>query len=645
MRVLRSQLMYVVWVAVLLVTAASYWPGLSGPFIFDDFGSLSKLGELGGVHDWGGVKAYLSSGVAGPTGRPISLLSFLLDGQDWPADPWPFKRTNLILHLINGCLLALVCWQLLLCLPQAKPEQQRLVWVAMAAAALWLLHPFLLSTTLYVVQRMAQLAALFCFIGLAGYLHGRRLLQFQPFRGYAWMSVSLVLGTLLATLSKENGALLPVFIWVLEATLLAAAGSKRVALNKHWYCLFILLPCLAIFSYLVWEGYRGGFFKVVEHRGYSAQQRLVMEAGILFEYLRHWFLPDLFTAGLFQDQYGKAGSEPAYWLSVLSVLGHFLIVSMLLVKRKVWPLISFSLLFFYAAHLVESTTVMLELYFEHRNYLAAAFLLLPCCYFLAFHFKPRVAVTILVSVAFMLALFSFYGARLWSNYPTLIQSWAQLSPLSSRAQQQASMVLFNQRNYLQALRQINESVVLMPDNVPLRAWQLVLACKLDRVTRGDVEIMQRLSGQYAYDLRELQLFQMLVDVVSKENCSRFNSADVAVIFEAMLAQRINASSQSARYSQIKFLLGSLAAHQGAHEQALSNFKESLKARPGPDPAMNMAAFMAATGYYSEALELSAMALNYLQQGYVSQTGKDERALKVEIGEFEWQVKIDMTVVR
>ena len=36
---------------ILVATVLVYLPGLSGPFVFDDFGSLSRLGDLGGIRD------------------------------------------------------------------------------------------------------------------------------------------------------------------------------------------------------------------------------------------------------------------------------------------------------------------------------------------------------------------------------------------------------------------------------------------------------------------------------------------------------------------------------------------------------------------------------------------------------------------
>ncbi len=73
-----------------------------GDFLFDDFGNLPTLGATGPVDNWPTFWRYLTSGIADPTGRPIALLSFLADAQNWPTDPYPFKRTNLLLHLINA---------------------------------------------------------------------------------------------------------------------------------------------------------------------------------------------------------------------------------------------------------------------------------------------------------------------------------------------------------------------------------------------------------------------------------------------------------------------------------------------------------------------------------------------------------------
>src|SRR6185369_12245469 len=77
----------------LAVAALAFWalaPGLSGGFLFDDYVNLTALGDYGGVRDWTTLGLYLTSALGDPLGRPLSMLSFLLDASTWPAAPRPF---------------------------------------------------------------------------------------------------------------------------------------------------------------------------------------------------------------------------------------------------------------------------------------------------------------------------------------------------------------------------------------------------------------------------------------------------------------------------------------------------------------------------------------------------------------------------
>ena len=100
----------VIFGGLLVITLCVYKPGLSGTFLFDDYANLPSLGNYGPVDNWTTFTHYITSGAADPTGRPLTLLSFLVDANDWPADPYPFKYTSVLLHLLNGALLT---WLLL----------------------------------------------------------------------------------------------------------------------------------------------------------------------------------------------------------------------------------------------------------------------------------------------------------------------------------------------------------------------------------------------------------------------------------------------------------------------------------------------------------------------------------------------------
>ena len=227
------------WLLLFLACIIAYLPGLHGPFVLDDFGSIAPLGDRGGVVDWETFKAFVFGGNAGPTGRPVALLTFLIDANNWPADSFPFKRTNLVIHLLCGALLGLVISQLLGLLRYTRAQVR---WITLVSVACWLLHPFLVSTTLYAVQRMAQLVALFSLAGIAAYLYGRALLERNRAQGYLVMSGAVGLFSILAFLSKENGMLVPMLIATIELTIFASQRDRLQSLNKIWAFAFLAVP-------------------------------------------------------------------------------------------------------------------------------------------------------------------------------------------------------------------------------------------------------------------------------------------------------------------------------------------------------------------------------------------------------------------
>ena len=85
-----------------------YWPSLDGPFVFDDIPNLELLGNGGGLTSSEKYVEFIFSAQSSMLGRPVSLLSFALNGQEWPTDPRPFRITNLLLHLVNGLLIFLL---------------------------------------------------------------------------------------------------------------------------------------------------------------------------------------------------------------------------------------------------------------------------------------------------------------------------------------------------------------------------------------------------------------------------------------------------------------------------------------------------------------------------------------------------------
>ncbi|NMH16423.1 tetratricopeptide repeat protein, partial [Tepidiphilus sp. B18-69] len=418
----------ITFLAVLLLAYVCLRPGLTGGFLFDDAPNLQDLSAYGGVTDWGTFRAFVFGGWSGPTGRPIALASFLLNDNAWPSEAASFKYTNLMLHLLAGALLA---WAALQLCRFYGLDERRAQWTALFGSAAWLLHPFFVSTTLYPVQRMAQLAALFSFAALAAYLHGRRLFAFRPRAGLAWMGSALALGTLLATLSKENGALLPLLVLTVEFC--APPGQPRLPLAFR--ALFLWLPSLAVLGYLLRQiDFTPGLWP---DRPFDQPERLLTESRILWDYLGNLFLPRIEGSGLYHDHIpiSRGLFDPPSTAWALAGLAALLAAAFWLRRRA--PFFSLAVLFFFAGHLIESTWLGLEPYFEHRNYLPAAFLFLPLARgfdWLRRYVSSAAIALFAFAILGTLAFLTHQRATLWGDAEKLEIYWALAAPDSPRAQ-------------------------------------------------------------------------------------------------------------------------------------------------------------------------------------------------------------------
>lgn len=596
------------WLVVMLAAVLAYWPGLSGPWLFDDFRSLARLGDLGGVRDWETFKSFVFGGTAGPTGRPLALVTFLIDAQNWPADAWPFKRTNLVIHILNGALLGLLISQILSVLGFDRKKTGH---IALIAAACWMLHPYLVSTTLYVVQRMAQLSTTFVFAGLIGFMYGRAQLRDKPRRAYIAMSASLAGFTLLAMLAKENGILLPMLALVLEMTVLSTAAVPRP--SRLWSATFMALPSLVILAYLASRVIDQSFFEIVPPREFSVYERLLTQSRILVDYLQNWFIPKLYTTGVFQDHFVKSTGLLLPRSTIAAIVFHVALISFSLAVRRRWPLAALSILFFYVGHLIESTVVNLELYFEHRNYLPAAMLFLPCIVYLREKLDAKAFFLVSVLVLALLGSFTRYSATVWQDFEEMAATSARKAPNSERAQAYYASNLFNAGQIDASLAVLDRALENADTRKPLLVIQrLVLSCHTQRIGLPEFERDAGILSAGAYDPRMLKMYQELTDAIVKRNCPLIPGEALLAMFERMLQTPPNDDPESLLYSQIQYFIGYIQAHLNQPGAAVAAFEASLRARPDASSAMAMADVLATNRHKAEALQFSSIALQLLR---------------------------------
>jgi protein O-mannosyl-transferase len=627
---------------LLVITWLAYAPGLAGGFLFDDFANLPSLGATGPIDHWPIFWRYISDGHADPIGRPLAQLSFLLDARDWPANPFSFKRTNLLLHLLNGVLLTYLLRQLGRArihsdtIGTRKPdswsnELLRVDQAALLGAAFWLLHPLFVSTTLYVVQREAMLPATFTLLGLLLWMHGRNALRDDhAARGVIWITLGLGGCTTLALLSKANGILLPALALVIEYVWLR---SDRIATNPHakevlvaapahsrgyrWVmCLLAWIPTILVVCYLLQQGWSGMTRGIPSIRPWTLGQRLLTEPRVLVNYLELLWLPRSFTPGLFNDQIQVSTSllsPPTTSLALLTILG--LIIGAWLARRR-WPALTLAIWFYFVGQSLESSTVPLELYFEHRNYLPALLMFWPLALWLCNAYPNRrelpgdastihmarrttshgVRAALAALILLGLGLMTHACADLWGDTNDQALLWAKLNPDSPRAQAYAAEVEMASDHASQAIIRLTPLLTKYPDQVQLALNLFGAECQLghvDQTTINAAVVAIRTTRDPGTLLTSW--FVRVIDESTNPPCPQLTYDTIATLLNAALTNPYLAPI-AGRQQDIYYLKGRLALKQGDAETALNDFNHALDLQIRAPAALEQAALLGASGY-------------------------------------------------
>jgi hypothetical protein len=568
----------------LIGTLLIYSKGLQGDFLFDDWANLPALGAQGPIDNWAAFLRYITSGTADPTGRPLALLSFLWDAHNWPALPGSFKRSNLLIHLANGLLLIGLLWRLGGILVLEQRERAMSAWLG---GTLWMLHPLFTSTVLYVVQREAMLPATFALFGMHAWLTGRHRFA-QGSGGQVWHVVGIGLFTALAFLSKANGALVPLLVLVIESCLPPFVGDARG--YRRWLLSTCVPWILAVALGLLWFACRGIDNASPSYRGWSVGQRLLTEPTILWTYVGQLALVVRIAGSVFHDQYSATTSlfDPPWTLPAIAALGIAIFLAWR--YRRRYPVIAMAVLFFFAAHLVESTSIPLELYFEHRNYLSALLLFWPLGLAFSRFRRPLVGVAGGVLLAITMGTITLGLTTLWGNPTAQALTWAADAPGSARAQAYAAQMEGEAgfpRRGLQRLESHRSDFAAEPQ-VALAI--LDLRCQLGAVESPDIAFAGTSLKIASRDPGRLLLnwFSPAIAVAHNGNCHGLDDAALEQMLD-LATTNPHIAALPGRMQDIEHIRGELALARGDPVLARSYFDAALRLTPSPQTALEQAA--------------------------------------------------------
>jgi hypothetical protein len=424
-----------------VLLAGIYWPGLHGSFFFDDGPSI-LLAEgvrlealsLESLH-----QAWMSGG-AGPSGRPVAQLSFALNHYFSGFDPFVFKVTNLSIHFACGLLVFALARRLLgAAAPMVK--QHKLLIVSGAVTALWLLHPIQLLPVLHVVQRMTSLSAFFLLAALLLHIRGR---ETADRIGTAWLLVAWGFFWPLSFLSKEIGALFPLFAiaWELTVRRASSGGLDRFARSltalTGLFLMAVLAYAISPRAQWLWSGY--------QLRPFSLIERLLTEGRVLWFYLHLIVVPDMETLGLYHDDFLVSSDLLSPWTTLPSLLGLVALILFAWRARIRAPLVALGIAWFLVGHALESTVLPLELVHEHRNYLPLLGILLVAGWGLMRALESEgvhktLGITLTAAALAYFSLVTVLRAHQFGDEVRRTQIEAQHHRTSARAQHEAGLTL------------------------------------------------------------------------------------------------------------------------------------------------------------------------------------------------------------
>jgi hypothetical protein len=479
-------------------------------------------------------------------------------------------------------------------------DQRGIAIAALFGAGAWLLHPLLVSTTLYIVQREAMLAATFTLLGLLGWMASRNALARGHFkRAWIGMGLSAWLCTMLAVLSKANGALLPLLLLLVEWIVLSrrpmpTAGTQRWL--RRAIGVFLILPGVLVIAYLVYQ-LPGAIRSAPDIRGWTVGQRLLTEPRVLADYLRLLFMPHAYSSGLFNDAFPVSTG----WLDPASTLPCIMLVIALIgagfALRKSHPAIALALLFYFTAQLMESGWIPLELYYEHRNYLPAMLLFWPIGLALGTPGALRwLRMLAGAGILGLLAALTLHRATLWGNAPHQAQMWAAINPDSARAQTSAALYDLQTGRPRLAAARLELATPKHPDDLQIPLNLLTAECRLGAV-RPDTLAAARtaLAGDRVGGEVVFNWFDEALSMVRRHACRGLDYPDLQGLLDAAW-RNPHWQGRAGMRVNLHHMQGALELSRDRPRKALADFDLALEQAPRPATALGQAAQLASAGY-------------------------------------------------
>lgn len=556
--------------------------------------------------------------------RRVTNMSFRINQAIDPNSPVNYRVVNVAIHLLTAFALYWLAWKTVRLPRFAGRLDDDASWIAALSAAVFALHPININAVAYIIQRAAALAALFTLLAVLAHIYA-------SFATRRWSRVVLRALTgvcvLLAIFSKENGVLAVPLLLLYDGFFLDVTAGRQ---KLRRLALLALVGAVSLVVADQLMGLRATAANVlrvyvrynqpVPPVGWTAVdadwtpvQHVLTAARVIMRYLAVIVVP--LPRFLVFDWLGfplsrSMGQPVTTLLSCVAVV--VLLVAAVWQRRRA-PLLAFGILWYFVAISLESfIAVGSDLYYEHRNYLPMAGLVLGVVGQCFAWLGTRVEARRWLPVAGMLCVLglgvaTYQRNRIWTDSLVLWKDTAEKAPTNLRAKLYYGFYLFQAGDPAGGEALYHEVIAQSPPDRPsfiltmagynlgltyllrgdLPAAKAIIASLDGRSESGyKLDILHGLSAAVAGDSRSAMV---IFDRVINSGAGRADKG-AAYIFSGDLLRRSRHLPEAIeRYQQAVALLPAFSParyglamayrERGDVDRAIPQFEELLRLEP------------------------------------------------------------------
>jgi tetratricopeptide (TPR) repeat protein len=566
-------------ILILVTTAMVYWPSLDHEFQYDAKVKILENPDLAEPLVF--FEAFADPEYNEKASRLIPNLTLCLDHKLYGWDPFGFHLSNLLIHLINVVLLAILGRQLTVRCGLSSSL------IPIVAAGFFALHPLNSEAVSYCNARPNLVATSFYLLTLVSLLRvtdasGKKLSRAK--RAGAWLAVAGALCC--ALLSKELAATVVIMAPLMILWLEKSQQRRQRILHRTWL-IFAALVVVAAVAVVVTGAYTEVSLNLFQYGEEKTGSWLLTLALTLLgqgKVIAHYFALALLPLPRFLnvDHYEAhlhhqfAGSEGAVSTTLLIVPGAatLLLVMMVVVAyiiRRRSRLASFLLLWPLLTHAPTSLVPRAEAFVEYRTYLPMVGISILIAWLIAHglrmmrkrfpSFKPIVIILLLMTA---LAGATVVRTRVWQTEISLWQDALSKVPHNPRAHNNLGVALQTAGADEAALERYRKALEIDPDYADAHS------------NLGHVLAIQGELEQAIFHLRKsLEIYPMSAGAHNNLG----NALSAKGEYEGAIFHYLSALAYMPHLHDAHYNLGQVMVRQGKLAEGIAHFRLALQIKP------------------------------------------------------------------